>query len=37
MAPVRVLLLAREHERDVEAMAVVQLAGVGDDDPDARR
>ena len=35
MAPVRVLLLAREHERDIEAMAVVQLAGVGDHDADA--
>ena len=35
MAPVRVLLLAGEHERDVEAVAVVQLARVVDDDADA--
>jgi hypothetical protein len=32
---VRILLLAREHERHVEAMAIVELARMGDDDPDA--
>ncbi len=35
VAPVRILLLAREDERHVEAVAVVELARVGDDDPDA--
>ena len=37
VAPVRHVLLADEHERDVEAVVLVQLAGVLDDDPDAAR
>ena len=34
VAPVRVLLLAREHQRHVEGVTVAELARVGDDDPD---
>ena len=35
VAPVRILLFAGQHQRDVEAMAVVELASVGDHHPDA--